>query len=129
MSNKHVGSTLESLFEELGEEHELRLLTLKKVVADQLREQMTRAGFTEASLASAMRTSRAATARLLNPAVTGLTLETIVRASEVLGLIVNVTFARARTEKRPAPTHVRKVAPKESAPANKARRTKVLKSA
>ena len=36
--NARKGSSLESVFEELGELHELRLLTRKKLIADQLRE-------------------------------------------------------------------------------------------
>ncbi len=102
MKNKHIGSTLESLFDELGEGEEFRLLTLKKVVADELRERMMQAGVTEAKLASAMKTSRSVAYRLLNPTDTGVTLDTLVRASHVLGLEMEVSFRRARARKAPA---------------------------
>ncbi|HEY2509840.1 MAG TPA: hypothetical protein VGI39_03260 [Polyangiaceae bacterium] len=107
MSNKHIGSTLESLFVELGEDRELRLLTLKKVIADRFRERMQAKGITQVALAGSMETSRTATNRLLDPTDTGLTLDTIVRASEALGLEVEVSF-RDRENKAPKSGTVRR---------------------
>jgi antitoxin HicB len=104
MKKKHIGSSLESLFDELGEGSEFRLLTLKKVVADELRERMERAGVSQAKLAAAMKTSRTITHRLLDPTDTGVTLDTLVRASDALGLELDMTF-RVKTA-----TPARKVA-------------------
>jgi len=92
MKNKHIGSSLESLFDELGEGGEFRLLTLKKVVADELRGRMARAGVTQAKLAAAMKTSRTITHRLLDPTDTGVTLDTLVRAADALGLDLDLSF-------------------------------------
>jgi antitoxin HicB len=96
MKKSSIGSSLESFFEETGTLQEVRLLALKKVLADELRERMARAGVTEAKLASAMKTSRSVAYRLLNPADTGVTLDTLVRASDALGLEVQVSFRAAR---------------------------------
>jgi antitoxin HicB len=100
MKNKHIGSSLESLFDELGEGSEFRLLTLKKVVADELRGRMNRVGLTHAKLAAAMRTSRTITHRLLDPTDTGVTLDTLVRASEALGLDIDVSFRVRKSPQR-----------------------------
>jgi hypothetical protein len=43
--NKHVGSTLESLFEELGERAEIELLAAKKIVAGSVLGQALAAPF------------------------------------------------------------------------------------
>ena len=40
MSKQHIGSSLRSLYEELGEEEDLDLLTRKKVLADQVAANM-----------------------------------------------------------------------------------------
>ncbi len=81
-----VGSTLRSLFDELGETEELDLLTQKKLLAAKVQEAMVRKSFTQAALARAMKTSRSAVHRLLDPTNTGVTFETIWKASSVLGV-------------------------------------------
>jgi antitoxin HicB len=91
--SKQVGSSMRSLFRELGEEEELDLLTRKKVLADQLRARMAALGVTKDALAEAMQTSRTVVYRLLDPADTGLTLETLTKASRALGLELRISFA------------------------------------
>jgi antitoxin HicB len=100
MKNKHLGSSLRSLFVELGEEQELHLLTLKKVIADELRHRMARTGVTQAKLAAAMKTSRTITHRLLDPTDTGVTLDTLVRASDALGLDLDLSFRVRKVAQR-----------------------------
>ena len=92
MTTKKIGSTLRSLFDETCETGELDLLTRKKVLADQIRAGMERAQVTQVKLASAMRTSRTVVHRLLDPSDTGVTLETLVRASHALGLELRVSL-------------------------------------
>ncbi|HEV8244778.1 MAG TPA: hypothetical protein VGP93_03385, partial [Polyangiaceae bacterium] len=58
MKKKHIGSTLDSLFEELGEREEVELLTQKKLLAAKIERAMTRRKMTQVELAKAMRTSR-----------------------------------------------------------------------
>ena len=84
MKNKHVGSTLDSLFDELGEREEVELLTQKKLLAAKIERAMTRQKMTQAELARAMRTSRTVVHRLLDPRDTSVTLATLSKASKAL---------------------------------------------
>jgi antitoxin HicB len=83
---KHVGSTLDSLFDELGEKEEVGLLTQKKLLAAKIAKAMVRKKMPKAALAEAMRTSRTVVHRLLDPSDTGVTLATIWKASKALGV-------------------------------------------
>lgn len=86
MKKKHIGSTLDSLFEELGESEEVSLLTQKKLLAAKIERAMTKKKMTKAGLAEAMNTSRTVVHRLLDPTDTGVTLATLWKASNVLGV-------------------------------------------
>lgn len=124
--SKHTGSSLRSLFDELGETDRLELLSRKKLLTDQLLDRMARTHVTQAMLAKAMKTSRAAVHRLLDPTEKGVTLDTLVRASSALGLELSVSFRlkgsprkvglksatpraqrASRTERRQAPPHAK----------------------
>jgi DNA-binding Xre family transcriptional regulator len=83
---KHVGSTLDSLLEELGEKEEVDLLTQKKLLAARIERAMARKKMTQTELAQAMRTSRTVVHRLLDPRDTGVTLATLWKASKALGV-------------------------------------------
>lgn len=83
---KHVGSTLDSLFEELGEKEEVDLRTQKKLLSARIEQVMARQSMTKTELAQAMRTSRTVVHRLLDPKDTGITLATIWKASRALGV-------------------------------------------
>lgn len=84
--NKHVGSTLESLFDEMAELEDVELLTQKKLLAEKIQRAMERKKLTQTDLARAMSTSRTVVHRLLDPRDTGITLSTIARASKALGV-------------------------------------------
>jgi antitoxin HicB len=83
---KHIGSTLDSLFEEMGEKEDLELLTQKKLLALKVQRAMERKGITQTGLAQAMDTSRTVVHRLLDPRDTGVTLATLAKASRALGV-------------------------------------------
>ena len=83
---KHMGSTLDSLFEDLGEKQEVGLLTQKKLLAAKVAKAMVKKKLTKKGLAAAMSTSRTVVHRLLDPSDTGVTLATIWRASKALGV-------------------------------------------
>jgi len=83
---KHIGSTLDSLFEELGEKQEIDLLTQKKLLAARIAQVMARRKITQTELARAMRTSRTVVHRLLDPKDTSITLATLGKASKALGV-------------------------------------------
>jgi DNA-binding Xre family transcriptional regulator len=82
--NKHIGSTLDSLFDELGEADDVGLLTQKKLLADKIERVMKRRSMSKSALARAMNTSRTVVHRLLDPSDTGVTLATIWKASKAL---------------------------------------------
>ncbi len=86
MKTKHIGSTLSSLFEELGEREDVELLTQKKLLAAKIERAMTRRKMTQIELARAMRTSRTVVHRLLDPRDTSVTLATLSKASKALGV-------------------------------------------
>jgi DNA-binding Xre family transcriptional regulator len=86
MKNRHIGSTLDSLFEELGEREDVELLTQKKLLAAKIERAMSRKGMTQTELARAMRTSRTVVHRLLDPRDTSVTLATLSKASKALGV-------------------------------------------
>jgi len=84
MKKKYIGSTLDSLFEELGEREEVELLTQKKLLSAKIERAMARRKMTQVELAKAMRTSRTVVHRLLDPHDTSVTLSTLAKASKAL---------------------------------------------
>lgn len=92
------GSTLDSLFEELGEVEEVRrigekkrkeyhrLLAQKKRLAARVETAMAKKNMTQTALALAMETSRTVVHRLLDANDTGVTLATVYRAEQALGV-------------------------------------------
>ena len=84
MKKRYIGSTLDSLFEELGEREEVELLTQKKLLAAKIARAMARRRMTQVELAKAMRTSRTVVHRLLDPHDTSVTLATLAKASKAL---------------------------------------------
>lgn len=83
---KHVGSTLDSLLEELGEKEEVGLLAQKKILALKIERAMAKKKMSKKRLAEAMHTSRTVVHRLLDPKDTGVTLATLWKASRALGV-------------------------------------------
>jgi len=86
MKKKHIGSTLDSLLDELGEREDVELLTQKKLLATKIERAMVRRNMTQAELAKTMRTSRTVIHRLLDPRDTSVTLATLSKASKALGV-------------------------------------------
>jgi antitoxin HicB len=79
---KHIGATLDSLLDELGEREDVELLTQKKVLAAKIERAMVRRNMSQAELARTMRTSRTVMHRLLDPRDTSVTLATLSKASK-----------------------------------------------
>lgn len=96
MKNKHIGSTLESLFDELGEGDEFRLGARKMAFVIAAEQRMAALNLSKAALAKQLGTSRPAVDRLLDPKNTSLTLATLGRATSVLGLDFSLTFFEAK---------------------------------
>ena len=95
MSKKHIGSSLGSLLDEMNIREETELLAIKKTLSLQLRQAMKRKSVSHSQLARGMRTSRTVINRMLDPSDTGVTLATLTRASQVLGLRVDIRLSAA----------------------------------
>ena len=89
-SNPHRGSTLDELLEKEGLLVEASAKAAKKALAWQLAKAMKEKRVTKASLARRMGTSRAQLDRLLDPENQSVTLKTLTRAAEILGLRVQI---------------------------------------
>jgi hypothetical protein len=81
----NYGSSLEDFFKEVGNYEELYNQAVKEVLAYQIEQAMKEQGITKVAMAVKMHTSRAALDRLLNPANTSVTLQTLEKAAAILG--------------------------------------------
>jgi len=84
-SRKHIGSSLDELLAEEGVLAEVEAGALKRVIAWQVERGMGEKKISKSQMARAMRTSRAAVDRLLDPKNQSVTLRTMSRAARVLG--------------------------------------------
>jgi len=100
MNRERIGSSLDAMFEELGELEEVRILTQKKVLARQL-DQARRAGNVSISeMARRMETSRMAVHSLLDSAKPTMTIDSVSRAATALGAALEM-----KVVSRPSPSH------------------------
>lgn len=90
--NAHEGSTLDDFLREEGLYEEATALAIKEVIARQLSGAMRKLRLTKTELAERLHTSRAALDRLLDPANESVTLATLLRAADALGLRLQVTL-------------------------------------
>jgi antitoxin HicB len=97
MTQKHVGSTLDSFYESEGMLDEVIHLARKKLIADQIRHEMERRRISPSEMARRMGTSRAVVYRLLD-AEEGVTLDVLERTSHALSmeLVVKLVARRPR---------------------------------
>jgi len=103
MNGERIGSSLDSMFEQLGELEEVRILTQKKVLARQL-DQARRAGNVSISeMARRMGTSRMAVHSLLDAAKPTMTIDSVSRAATALGAALEMNVvSRPTLSRRPA---------------------------
>ena len=99
MKNKHIGSTLQSLFDELGEGEEFRLLAQKKAFVIAAEQRMAALKMSKNALSKRMGTSRPAIDRLLDPHNTSLTFASLNRATQALGLDFALAFFESKPRK------------------------------
>ena len=78
-------STLDDFLDEDGIREAVTLRAIKSVIALQLRQAMTERKMTLSAMAAEMDTSRAQLNRVLDPAASNVTLETLSRAAKVVG--------------------------------------------
>ena len=90
---KHVGSSLDELLAEDGTLAEAEAVALKRVIAWQVERGMRQKKMSKSGMALAMRTSRAALNRLLDPKNESVTLRTMARAAKALGKRLRLELA------------------------------------
>lgn len=85
MTNPHLGSDFDDFLEEEGILEEVNAAATKRVIAMEVAEAMEQKGLSKTEMAKAMRTSRAALDRLLDPERKSVTLLTLGKAARALG--------------------------------------------
>jgi hypothetical protein len=101
MNKARIGSTLDSLLEELGELEEVKIRTRKKVLARELEEARRAGNISISELARRMGTSRMAVHSLLDSTDPTMTIDSVSRAAAALGAEFEM-----RLRPRRAPTRV-----------------------
>jgi plasmid maintenance system antidote protein VapI len=107
--NPHHGSTLDSLYEDLGEQEEVEALAAKKILAIQAGRRMKELGLSTTRLAQRMRTSRNQVLRCLDQDDAGITLKMLFRLSRALEAPLQVDL---RVPKRSASARTRRSRPR-----------------
>ncbi len=92
---KHTGSTLDDFLDEEGLLAEAEAVAVKRVIAYQLGEMMKSQGLSRTELARRMKTSRSSLERLLDPKNVSVTLLTLERAAQALGMRVKIELGAA----------------------------------
>ena len=93
--NKHRGASFESFLKEERLHEEVHAAALKRALALKLHDLMKKNRVNKSTMASQMRTSRAAIHRLLDPENTSVTLATLNRAARSLGRKVKIELVPA----------------------------------
>jgi len=110
MNRRRIGSSLDSMFDQLGELEEVKILTQKKILARQI-DQARRAGNVSISeMARRMGTSRMAVHSLLDPAKPTMTIDSVSRAAAALGADLEMKVVSRRSPCRPPAKPKRKAA-------------------
>lgn len=86
MVNKYIGSSFDDFLQEQDLLGETASVAVKRVIAWQLAEVMKAQGITKSKMAIEMATSRSQLDRILSETGEGMTLETMGRVMDVLGL-------------------------------------------
>jgi len=92
MRNKHAGSSFDDFLEEEGILDEVDAVAIKRVVAYELAQSMSRGSITKTAMARRLETSRSQLNRLLDPENTSVSLTTLAKAATVLGKKLKVSF-------------------------------------
>jgi predicted transcriptional regulator len=82
-TGSRIGSSFEGFLEEEAILEGCTAVAVKRVLARQIKREMRERGLTKSAMAKAMRTSRPALDRLLDPSNASVTLDTLQRAAAV----------------------------------------------
>lgn len=88
-----IGSSFESFLEEEGVLEECTAAAIERVLARQVEAAMRERGLSKSAMARAMRTSRPALDRLLDPTNPSVTLDTLQRAAVAVGRRLRLELA------------------------------------
>jgi hypothetical protein len=113
----HSGSSFDSFLEAEGIREEVDAVAVKRVLAWQLSEEMKKQKKTKQAMARELQTSRSQLDRLLDPANTTVSLETISRAASALGKRVIFKIADVQAGGRRKTLSLRKSAVRTVIPA------------
>ena len=94
-ANPHRGASLDEFLANERILEEATAKAAKKVLAWQFSEAMRKRNVTKVALARQMKTSRAQLDRLLDPENESVTLKTLARAAEILGMKVQIELVDA----------------------------------
>ncbi len=100
--NSHIGSDFDDFLEREGLLEETSAIAMKRMIAWQLGEAMKRQGLSKAAMASRMGTSRTQVDRILGDQANGMTLETLGRAVDILGLHIRLEIVEPSPKKTSA---------------------------
>ena len=84
-NNPNTGSSFDDFLKEENLYEECTATAIKRVLAWQLEQEMQRQNITKSAMAERMHTSRSQIDRLLDPEITGVSLEIMQRAASVIG--------------------------------------------
>ena len=90
MKEKNIGTSFESWLDEEGVAGEVAVVAVRRALARQLADAMRREGMTKTEMASKMGTGRGALDRLLDAENRTVTLATLCKAAEAVGLKVRL---------------------------------------
>lgn len=95
MKKKHIGSSFDDFLKEESIFDHSSAVAVKRVIAWQIEQEMTKQKLTKTLMAKKMHTSRAALNRLLDESDTSLTLLTLTSAASALGKMIKFEMKAA----------------------------------
>jgi hypothetical protein len=134
MAKRHIGSSFADFLVEEDIKEDVDLLTLKKVLADEIELRMEKSNLKVAQLSKMMSTSRNQVYRLLDERDTGVTLTTLSNAAKALkSNIIELLTAAASRASAPSRRHraasAKRKPPASSAPEKRSRKSQASASA
>lgn len=93
MTNKHKGSSFDNFLAEEDLLENAEATAIKRIIAFELKKNMSKTHISKTEMAKKMHTSRSALDRLLDPSSTAISLNTLIKVAHVLGKKLQVKFA------------------------------------
>lgn len=90
MNTQHLGSDLDDFLQDEGILEDCQAIAIKRVLSYQLQEFMTQNRITKTEMAIRLKTSRMGLNRLLNVDNTSITLDSMIKAANVVGKKISI---------------------------------------